>query len=357
MGTEPQRTAARKVTPLPAASVQRSLVREKRDGERTDENVRPAVQEVLDSPGRPLDAAPRAEMESRFGHDFSRVRVHTDERAAASAATVDALAYTVGQNIVFGAGQYAPPSAEGSKLLAHELTHTIQQGAQAEAHSGALPVTDPQSAVEREADEAAEAATAGNEEPAIAPAGAGIARTPAPPPPTKKKVTVNVTNVSGSTATIGSAITYSNTNVYNQANVEIEKGKEITLTDAQSKADIGNDLIVQEYKSPDKPTPEEKALLKENQTAGVITVYFVKGLSDGSLGESFWASSGSGLTGVIVGGTRSDNTFAHELGHVLLDDGGHTVPDSTYLMHATAVNPTKLTPEQITKIQSSPFVK
>ena len=59
----------------------------------------------------------------------------------------------------------------------------------------------------------------------------------------------------------------------------------------------------------------------------------------------------------MVDGTRSDNTFSHELGHVLRDDGGHVVPDATYLMHATAPDPTKLTPAQITKIQGSGFVR
>ena len=145
--------------------------------------VPPIVYDVLRSPGQPLDAGTRTFMESRFGHDFShvqihttlpqepqtkltvgssrdiheqeaeqvadavlqvrtpqasntgpgigydfsQVRVHTDAKAADSARAVNALAYTVGRDIVFGAGQYAPSSKEGQRLLAHELTHTIQQ--------------------------------------------------------------------------------------------------------------------------------------------------------------------------------------------------------------------------------------
>jgi hypothetical protein len=89
--------------------------------------VPPAVHEVLGSPGTSLDSATRAYMEPRFGHDFSRVRVHADERAAESARAVHALAYTVGRDIVFGAGQYAPTTPDGRRLLAHELTHTVQQ--------------------------------------------------------------------------------------------------------------------------------------------------------------------------------------------------------------------------------------
>jgi Domain of unknown function (DUF4157) len=87
----------------------------------------PIVHEVLRSPGQPLDVVTRAFMEPRFGHDFTQVRVHTDARAAASAQAVNALAYTVGNHVVFGAGQYAPGSDEGRRLLAHELTHVMQQ--------------------------------------------------------------------------------------------------------------------------------------------------------------------------------------------------------------------------------------
>jgi hypothetical protein len=85
------------------------------------------VREVLAAPGRPLDVPTRAFMEPLFGHDFSRIRVHTDARAAESAREVSALAYTVGQDVVFGAGQYSPETERGSWLLAHELTHTVQQ--------------------------------------------------------------------------------------------------------------------------------------------------------------------------------------------------------------------------------------
>jgi hypothetical protein len=85
------------------------------------------VHDVLHSPGQPLDLATRAFMESRFGHDFSRVRVHADTRAAESARAVNALAYTVGRDIVLGANQYGPGTSEWQKLLAHELTHTLQQ--------------------------------------------------------------------------------------------------------------------------------------------------------------------------------------------------------------------------------------
>ncbi len=89
--------------------------------------VPPVVYDVLRSPGQPLDADTRALFEPRFGYDFSKVRIHTDARAAESARAVNALAYTVGPDIVFGAGQYRPGSGGAQQLIAHELSHVVQQ--------------------------------------------------------------------------------------------------------------------------------------------------------------------------------------------------------------------------------------
>lgn len=89
--------------------------------------VPPIVHEVLRSAGQSLDPATRAFMEPRFGHDFSQVRVHTDSKAAESARDLNANAYTVGRNIVFGAGQFLPGTRVGRRLLSHELTHVVQQ--------------------------------------------------------------------------------------------------------------------------------------------------------------------------------------------------------------------------------------
>ena len=87
----------------------------------------PIVNEVLSSPGQALDESTRGFFETRFGHDFSQVRVHTDAKAAESAREVKALAYTLGRDIVFDTSRYAPASSAGRKLLAHELTHVVQQ--------------------------------------------------------------------------------------------------------------------------------------------------------------------------------------------------------------------------------------
>ena len=86
-----------------------------------------SVDRVLASPGRPLDSALQQDMGQRFGKDFSRVRLHSGAAAERSAHDANAHAYTVGHDIVFGSGRFAPATREGQRLLAHELTHVVQQ--------------------------------------------------------------------------------------------------------------------------------------------------------------------------------------------------------------------------------------
>jgi hypothetical protein len=87
-----------------------------------------AVQSTLAQGGAPLEPATRQFMESRFGHDFGSVRIHAGAQAAASAQSVGARAYTVGEDLVFNRGQYEPATPSGRHLLAHELAHVVQQG-------------------------------------------------------------------------------------------------------------------------------------------------------------------------------------------------------------------------------------
>jgi hypothetical protein len=114
----------------------------------------PIVHDVLRSTGKPLEAPVRTDMEGRLGHDFSQVRVHTDGRAAASAQAVEAQAYTVGRSVVFGSGRYAPATAGGRDLLAHELAHVVQQRSAAPP-SGPLRVGAANDPAESAADRAA----------------------------------------------------------------------------------------------------------------------------------------------------------------------------------------------------------
>ena len=91
-------------------------------------------------------------MEGRFGHNFGDVRVHADARAAESAEAVNAMAYAVGKDIVFGPGRYTPNTSAGLKLLAHEITHTLQQGS---VKSSEVKLSPPDSPLEEEADRSA----------------------------------------------------------------------------------------------------------------------------------------------------------------------------------------------------------
>jgi hypothetical protein len=128
------------------------------------------VNQTLQGPGQAIDRETRAFMEPRLGHDFSGVRVHTDTGAAASAAAMHANAYTVGQDIVFASGRYAPGSQMGRRLIAHELSHVVQQD------NGGTPaamfdraVSHPSDATEREAVAAADTvAGGGSYHPALA---------------------------------------------------------------------------------------------------------------------------------------------------------------------------------------------
>jgi hypothetical protein len=108
------------------------------------------VNEALRSAGQPLDPETRAKMEPRFGRDFGGVRVHTDALSVQSARALNARAYTVGNSIVFAEAEFAPRSVSGQSLLAHELTHTVQQGGQpqliqrAPANYGSTATVGPQ---------------------------------------------------------------------------------------------------------------------------------------------------------------------------------------------------------------------
>ncbi len=105
----------------------------KSDGSPARTEAPPIVHSVLRSPGQRLEGRTVASLGPRFGHDFSGVRVHTGPEAAQSAAAVGALAYTVGDSVVFGQGRYAPQTTAGQRLLAHELAHVVQQRSAASA--------------------------------------------------------------------------------------------------------------------------------------------------------------------------------------------------------------------------------
>jgi len=126
------------------------------------EEERSPVHDVVGSGGgSPLAPDVKGEMESRLGHDFSDVRVHNDSQAHESARSVNAHAYTVGSNVVFQRDRFDPSSSEGKTMLAHELTHVVQQRSgpvDGTSTGGGIKVSDPSDRFEREASANAERA-------------------------------------------------------------------------------------------------------------------------------------------------------------------------------------------------------
>jgi hypothetical protein len=126
----------------------------------TLQSAPPIVHDTLRSPGAMLDPETRAFFEARFGEDFSGVRIHTDSRAAESARAVNATAYTVGRNIAFAPGSFAPATTKGRRLLAHELTHTLQQPQRSDTTTSPdqaqLSVGAPDDQYEQEAEQVAD---------------------------------------------------------------------------------------------------------------------------------------------------------------------------------------------------------
>ena len=140
-----------------AACEDEEKMQRKESGVRTPANgvAPPIVHDVLRESGEPLAQPARGFMEERFGRDFGGVRVHSGARAGDSARAVGARAYTVGEHIVFSSGEYAPGSHAGKGLLAHELTHTIQQGSGNHSLQSKIMIGSSNDPAEQEADRVA----------------------------------------------------------------------------------------------------------------------------------------------------------------------------------------------------------
>lgn len=154
-----QRKCACGGTPGPdgeCAACRKQRLQRQAGGQTTPATAPPIVADALRSSGQPLDATTRAFMEPRFGHDFGQVRVHTGAQADESARAVNALAYTVGRDIVFRADQYQPESRPGQRLLAHELAHVVQQGFDNAALQPQLALDQPGDVYEQEANHVAD---------------------------------------------------------------------------------------------------------------------------------------------------------------------------------------------------------
>ncbi|MBB5867923.1 hypothetical protein F4553_001302 [Allocatelliglobosispora scoriae] len=137
------------------AAVAAALDEQPADAQPAEQQRSPVLDVVGRGGGSSLPQPIRDDMESRFGADFSGVRVHTGEQAAASAASVQAHAYTVGDEIVLGAGRTDLAGTDGQHTLAHELTHVLQQRAGAvdgTATGDGIQVSDPSDRFEQAAE-------------------------------------------------------------------------------------------------------------------------------------------------------------------------------------------------------------
>ena len=229
----------------------------------------PVVHEVLRSPGTGLDADARSFFEPRFGQDLSGIRVHADAKAAESAHAVDALAYTVGRDMVFARGQYAPHTTAGRHLLAHEITHTLQQGHERPPSSG-LRIEDAASAAEHEGAATADAIMNGMA-PAVTRKEVSVARQKPAPAPVKAAPKAAAKTGSMSVSMTPFVTGVSGTIAFDPDPNNCPVCKSIRLVQIVrvfEKPGV-------EYKFPGAEAPREKVKTAEDKAKGVKSGYFV----------------------------------------------------------------------------------
>jgi hypothetical protein len=233
----------------------------------------------------------RTFFESRFGHDLSGVRIHTDTSAAQTAVSLNARAFTLGRDIVFGPREYAPETTAGQRLLAHELTHVVQQS----ASSGP-------SVVQRQP----------------------VCETSVP----ERTIDVYVVELPGATRDASADITRANT-IWHQCSININMvGGESWATDVLDRdAPTG---ILNAPSGTVRPLTAEEIEMTAHKPGGldVIHAYYVPGFSGPKVAQAFWPAQ-HGDQVVVIGNSARTDSFAHEIGHVLLDNGDHeTDPDN-----------------------------
>ena len=151
----PGRSSASAALDGPTSPIASGIVMRKGTGD-IDANAEAAVAAASGGGGEALPAGVRDTFEASLGTDLSSVRIHTDPTSQAAAAAVSARAYTIGDDIHFGAAQYEPGSEAGRHLLAHEIAHTVQQRGGSPVRQHKLEVSAPGDALELEADRAAD---------------------------------------------------------------------------------------------------------------------------------------------------------------------------------------------------------
>jgi hypothetical protein len=284
---------------------------------RTGELAPSLVNEVLQSPGQSLDRQTLETMGRRFGHDFSGVRVHSDSRAAQSAREVSAAAYTVGRHVAFAEGNYAPNTAQGSRLLAHELAHVVQQGGRDHPGTGPIEIGGTSTSAEQEAERAssfnfgpAGPVAAGSIAPQMQ-RQAELGAVPCAPDAYRvhtRSVDVqpvslrsSATDPSPTGASFGSWLSSANT-IWNKLAVTFNALSTVTITDATNKTAGG--------------TRAERDSIRALNSGSGVQVFMVNNpLTD--VGGGATISAGAASKMVIANGATSSTLLAHELGHAL----------------------------------------
>ena len=372
-------SARTSITPLPHAVLQRACAcgkhsgsggeceecRQKREGTLQRTAISPttvarvpgSVQNVLRSPGQPLDGDERAFMEPRFGHDFSGVRVHSDARAAESARAVNARAYTVGNHIVFGA-------RPGRDLLAHELTHVVQQSGAQPAQASGPAISQPGDSSEREAETVSRAVLTGASAPRVAApaqalqrqvgAGAG-SHAPAP----RRTIWVNVGFDSSAQAN-------ETTMAKLRASIAAEKAAIADCCSANSTACDVDVKTHYDWNRVNKPAPTDgdydddnaaDRTLRDNNLANINgpasgrkVLVTESTLSQTWQGARIFPRANTGAAGILWNrALAADDTIAHESGHAAGytgdSEGGAHSSDADNLMSPGSIRHAGASPD------------
>jgi len=289
-------------------------------GEAPQTSAPPIVHQVLQQPGRPLDSATRNFMESRFGQGLGGVRVHADAKAAKSADAVNAWAYTVGQDVVFGNSHYQPQTLPGRELLAHELTHVAQQ-------RGSLIPT-----LQRE--ENVENCSEG-----------------------KKQVKVDLLNFRGSNRDPYSDLAHANT-IFAQCCVEFVPGIGKSVDPDYSDPLMGNDATFERARCRTISGEEQSLIPAVTNTFGLhsrLRAFYFENINPSARATSHpeYCSDSLTLNHIYMTNRAADRTLAHEIGHILLNGYFHELPADNLMHPSNSATGSNLTSEQCETIRNN----
>ena len=300
------------------------------------------------SGGQSLDGGVKSRMENAFGHDFSRVRVHAGSQAAGLSASLNARAFTIGDNVAFGAGEYQPGTLTGDALIAHELAHVVQQQG-AVSYSSESSQSEP---LEEEADRAAVGAVLStwggkrvastNVSQQLLPqlkSGLGLRRCSRDPKFSTatcsnpvKTLGIDILTLRGASRSGASDVAFAN-QVFKPCCVQFSVGKDETASDTNSNTWLGGDKDLNKSTACGTPSTEETALYNGAATTHGLSArfraFYVETISGSPRAYSLPPYCATGAQASLVNmmavsNSGQDRSLAHELGHILLNSDKHT---------------------------------